>query len=100
MEKEGNQNYRVKAQEVEPIKNMKDINRVKRFFLSKEEFRNYTIFVLGINVGLRAGDLLSLKMGDVFEEIDDNIYCLVDEVLNGKLISGWTANYHQLYPIM
>ena len=21
-------------------------------------------------------------------------------VLNGKLISGWTANYHQLYPIM
>ncbi|HOJ09514.1 MAG TPA: tyrosine-type recombinase/integrase [Clostridiales bacterium] len=86
MGKEGNQNYRVKAQEVEPIKNMKDINRVKQFFLSKEEVRNYTIFVLGINVGLRAGDLLSLKMGDVFEKIDDNIYCLVDEVniLEGK----------------
>jgi hypothetical protein len=32
MEKEGIQNYRVKAQEVEPINNMKDINRVKQFF--------------------------------------------------------------------
>ncbi len=86
MAKGGRKDYRVKAQEVEPIKSIKNINRVKRYFLSKEEYRNYTLFVLGINIGLRAGDLLSLKMGNVFEEIDDNVYCLVDEVniMEGK----------------
>lgn len=86
MAKGGRKDYRVKAQEVEPIKSIKNINRVKRYFLSKEEYRNYTLFVLGINIGLRAGDLLSLKMEDVLEEIDDNIYCLVDEVniMEGK----------------
>ncbi|MDR3602104.1 MAG: tyrosine-type recombinase/integrase [Desulfosporosinus sp.] len=57
-----------KAQEVEPIKNLKDIAKIKQFLLGKENKRDYMLFVLGINVGLRAGDLLSLKVKDVIHE--------------------------------
>lgn len=54
-----------------PIKSLDDISRAKEYFLSKPEryagqnIRDYTIFVLGINVGLRAGDLLHLRISDL-----------------------------------
>lgn len=51
--------------EVEPIKNIKDINKVKQYLLGKKNKRDYCIFVVGINIGLRAGDLLSLKISDI-----------------------------------
>lgn len=51
--------------EVEPIRNVKDINKIKQYLLGKKNKRDYCIFVVGINVGLRAGDLLSLKISDV-----------------------------------
>jgi integrase len=56
-----------KAQEVEPIKNIKDIQKVKQFLQGKKNKRDYTLFVVGINVGLRAGDLLKLKIKDVLD---------------------------------
>lgn len=61
--------------EVEPIKNIKDINKVKQYLLGKENKRDYTIFVVGINVGLRASDLLDLKISDVVAggEIKDTV---------------------------
>jgi integrase len=54
-----------KAEEVEPIKNIKDITKIKQYLLGKENKRDYLLFVVGINVGLRAGDLLSLRVKDV-----------------------------------
>ena len=51
--------------EVEPIRKIKDINKIKQYLYGKENKRDYCIFIVGINVGLRAGDLLSLKIGDV-----------------------------------
>ncbi len=51
--------------EVEPIKSIKDINKIKQYLYGKDNKRDYCIFVMGINVGLRAGDLLSLRIGDV-----------------------------------
>ncbi len=54
--------------EVEAIKNVRDISKVKQFLLGKESKRDYLLFVLGINVGLRIGDLLSLKIADVVDE--------------------------------
>ena len=53
------------SSEVEPIKKVKDINRIKQYLYGKQNKRDYCIFVVGINVGLRAGDLLRLKIGDV-----------------------------------
>lgn len=54
-----------KAQEVEPIKNLKDIQKVKQYLFGKENKRDYMLFVVGINVGLRAGDLLQLRIKDI-----------------------------------
>lgn len=54
-----------KAQEVEPIKNLKDIQKVKQYLAGKDNKRDYMLFVVGINVGLRAGDLLQLRVNDI-----------------------------------
>ena len=61
---------------VEPFKNKKDIEKMKQYLKGKDNLRDYTIFVVGINVGLRAGDLLGLKWADVLNEngtIKDNL---------------------------
>lgn len=61
---------------VEPIKNLKDIEKIKRHLLKNKKYRDYMLFVSGINLGLRISDLLSLKVSDFFscgkykEEID------------------------------
>ncbi|WP_298839745.1 tyrosine-type recombinase/integrase [uncultured Clostridium sp.] len=57
-----------KAQEVEPLKRIKDIAKIKQFLLGKENKRDYMLLVVGINVGLRAGDLLSLSIKNVFQD--------------------------------
>lgn len=53
--------------EVDPIKDVKDIKKVKQYLLGKGDKRDYLMFVLGINVGLRIGDLLGLTFGHVLE---------------------------------
>lgn len=55
-----------KPQEVDPIKKLSDIKRVKEFLLATERYRDYCVFVVGINVGLRASDLLALRIEQVF----------------------------------
>jgi integrase len=56
-----------KAEEVEPIKNVKDIQKIKQYLLGKKNKRDFMLFVVGINVGLRAGDLLNLIIGDIMQ---------------------------------
>ena len=48
---------------VEPIREIKDIKRIKRNL--KDKPRDLLLFTLGINNGLRIGDLLKLKVEDV-----------------------------------
>ena len=48
---------------VEPIIDPKDIKRIKR--LLETQPRNYLLFVMGINSGLRVQDLLALKLSTV-----------------------------------
>lgn len=57
-----------KPKEVEPIKKQKDIEKVKQYLKGKENRRDYMLFVVGINVGLRAGDLLKLRIMDVISD--------------------------------
>ncbi len=74
--------------EVEPIKNTRDINKIKQYLYGKENKRDYCIFVVGINVGLRAGDLLSLKINDV---TDGNT--IFDTVTIKEQKTGKTRNF-------
>ena len=48
---------------VEPIRNPKDIETIKR--LLKDRPRDLLLFTMGINNGLRGGDLLKLRVGQV-----------------------------------
>jgi integrase len=67
------------AHEVYPFKDKKDILAIQNYFLGKKEMasgekykqawaRNYLIFTIGINSGLRASDLLNLTWGDIYNE--------------------------------
>lgn len=49
---------------VEPIRDKNKIKEMKNI-LKKKSNRNYMLFVLGINTGLRIGDLLRLKVENV-----------------------------------
>lgn len=48
---------------VEPIRRRKDIASIKKLLESRP--RDHLLFVMGINNGLRVGDLLKLKVSDV-----------------------------------
>ncbi|ADH99458.1 site-specific integrase [Salisediminibacterium selenitireducens] len=49
---------------VEPIRDKTQIEAMKSS-LKQRSYRDYFLFVLGLNTGLRVGDLLPLKVGDV-----------------------------------
>ena len=51
-------------QVVEPIRTRSKIERVKQVLKLKKE-RDFLLFVMGINCGLRISDLLKLKISDV-----------------------------------
>lgn len=50
---------------VEPIRDMEKLKKMKEFLRKKPSRRDYTIFVLGLNSGLRIGDILRLTVEDV-----------------------------------
>lgn len=90
---------------VEPIRDKKKIDAVKKYLKGKN-IRDYVLFVLGINSGLRISDLLNLKMEDVANKerislrekktgktrdlpLSDSSRKIIDEYLKTtKLVSG------------
>ena len=57
---------------VEPIRKLKDVKNIKKLLADKP--RDLLLFTLGINNGLRAGDLLKLKVSQVKDsQIGDSI---------------------------
>lgn len=70
-EKKGNykKNYKVgEKQEVYPFRTQEDLELMYNHFVEKKQYRNVLMFVIGINVGLRASDLLELKWSQIFDE--------------------------------
>ena len=49
---------------VEPIRDTEKIKEIKEDLL-KQSYRNYMMFLVGINTGLRVSDLLRLKVDDI-----------------------------------
>lgn len=69
---------------VQPIRDKGKIKQVKDLLKAKS-LRDYALFTLGINSGLRISDLLNLKMSDVLDEngkLKDRIW--LRERKNGK----------------
>lgn len=59
---------------VQPIRDLKQIETIKKL-LKLRNMRDYCLFVLGINSGLRISDLLKLRISDISErgKIKDRI---------------------------
>lgn len=49
---------------VQPIRDLNKIDEIKRYFKQKCE-RDYMMFILGLNTGLRISDILTLKVSDL-----------------------------------
>lgn len=50
-----------------PIRTTDEIEQMKTYFLSKEKYRDYALFVTGINTAMRIGDLLELKWEHIYD---------------------------------
>lgn len=49
-----------------PIKDKKVLQEFKNYYLKKQNYRNYSLIVTGLNTALRISDILSLKWSDVY----------------------------------
>lgn len=77
-------NYKVgEKQEVYPFKKTEDLLAMKNYFQSHNYDRDLLMFVLGINIGLRASDLLKLKWEELLDgdgNITDGITVQMDGI--------------------
>lgn len=62
---------------VDAVKSKKDIAKIKRHMHGRDR----TLFILGVSLGLRIGDLLKLKVGD----LRDKSFLVIRESKTGKL---------------
>lgn len=51
---------------VQPIRDQEMIEEIKDYF-KKQSYRNYMMFVFGINTGLRIQDILKIRVREVFD---------------------------------
>ena len=65
IKKRSNPNHPLKGSviRVDPIRQDRDIKAIRKML--SNNLRNHLLFIMGINNGLRTGDLLKLKVGDV-----------------------------------
>lgn len=52
----------------DPIKNIDDINRISRYLIANRRYRDNMLFIVGINFGLRVGDLIQLRFCQLINE--------------------------------
>lgn len=64
---------------VQPIRDTEKIEEIK-LYLNKKSYRDYFLFLMGINTGLRISDLLNLKVKDV----KDKTHFVLKEQKTGK----------------
>lgn len=70
-------------QTTQPIKDRKDIRKLKQYYLDRQQIRNYALVTLGMNTSLRIGDLLHLTWEDVYD-FHNRDYCRHIKVLEQK----------------
>lgn len=76
---------------VEPIREKRQIDAIKKI-LRSNNLRDYTLFVMGINSGLRVGDLISLSICDVL----DNSHKIKDRIAIKEMKTGKSKTFHYL----
>lgn len=57
-----------KARPSESIRSYEDFDAMQQYFLSANKIRDWALWVVGISLGLRISDLLSLKISDILND--------------------------------
>lgn len=52
----------------DPIKSIEDIERISKYLISKDRYRDNMLFIVGINFGLRVSDLRVLRFSNLINE--------------------------------
>ena len=58
----------VKDHSADPVKSLDDISRILQYLQDNNRWRDYMLFVVGINFGLRYSDLKSLRFSNLINE--------------------------------
>ena len=51
-----------------PIRNYNDVQKLKNYFLEKNEYRNYMLITFCLNTALRISDIIGIKWSDITDE--------------------------------
>lgn len=54
-----------KARPADPIRSYEDFNSIQKYFLDRDKIRDWALWTIGVSLGLRVSDLLSLKIGNI-----------------------------------
>lgn len=57
-----------KARPAEPIRSYDDFRAIQEYFLSKNKVRDFMLWTVGVSLGLRISDLLSLKINSILND--------------------------------
>ena len=78
----------------DPVKDKAVLEQIKAVILDNKRYarRNWLIFVVGINIGRRCGDLLKLRIGDVFDGQEVKSEVVHREEKTQKVISFWLSD--------
>jgi integrase len=79
----------IKEKNVQPIRSLEEIQRMKDSLLRYCSYRDYFLFVFGINVGLRISDLLPLKV----HQVQNKRHIRIKEQKTGKLRTIYVNEY-------
>ena len=60
--------------QTEPIRDREKLKEFAEHFLSRGQYRNYALFILGTHTALRVSDLLQLKWDEVYDEKRGDFY--------------------------
>ena len=88
-------NLRAHHTAMQPIRSKEDFDKFCTYFLSNHNYRDYALFIVGIELGtLRGCDLLKLKIKDVYDgkEFRDTVYGVVEQK-TGKIKNVYIPEY-------
>ena len=85
------------AVKVEPITEMKDIRSIKKMLRSNS--RDYLLFIMGINSGLRVQDILKLKIRDIKNHPINSRLIVEEKILLPRELDGYVIDSDTLNKI-
>ena len=80
--------------EVEPIRDVKDIQAISEYFYNKKKYRDWCLFNLGIARGFRASDLLRFRVEDVSHLVEGKL--VVNETAKVRFKEKKTGKYRDI----